>query len=843
MSNLSSLYLFNGPNYYNRIIETACYSPADFENAGYKEISVFRNINFIPNDGINTTQVINYSALDPEAARLFSGRYSPAYLIVGTPDEEYPQVENYSHWWVIESVRNAKGQFVLTLYRDVINDYSNQIKSATAFIEKATLDGTDPLIYNQEDFSVNQIKTKEFQLKDKTGIPWLVGYCSKDDVLSGSIPVVSDRYINIGTTIDKWEYIGYTEENPIAGPALGATMRIFSKQTSIPYLNTIWEYTIGSFADIISKITVDTGLASEGGLTSLYNQLDFGLDRFEVLKEGITNGANSIDPANIVPYAAKIINEKVLTEAEYNTMEYYDNRFIQDSNGKIYKVNVEETTFKIIETSVTRTANSDLYKLMSTICENSYINDDPSKKAAAGEANDFAFKVQTWHPQYYITVEEYKAGEYTYNYPTTRRQTIDAPYDIFCIPYGEIDVNYNGTTFKTNKEIGIAAIQAMQRQEGVTIYDTQLLPYCPIMNVMEGNVLTITDESWGFPISRANPADNASIILSVPYSNFSFDIPFEYNGRGIAWSNPLYVKVENECMKYRITSPNYSNYFDFSVAKNRGINYFNVDCAYKPYTPYIHINPNFKELYGKDFNDPRGLVLGGDFSLTQISDAWQQYQIQNKYYQETFDRQIQNMEVNNSVQRTMDIVNGITGSVQGITTGAMAGFMTGGGYGAIAGGIIGGGAAIGGGIADYKLNEKLRNEALDYTKDLFSYQLQTIQALPLTLTKVSAFNPNNKVFPVLEVYECTSEERIAFVKKLIYNGMTVMKIDSIYKYLDKSYAYGDILDDGRIISVGSTKNYIKAKLIRSDDYFIFNEDFHVVNTVAKELNEGVYWKL
>lgn len=84
----------------------------------------------------------------------------------------------------------------------------------------------------------------------------------------------------------------------------------------------------------------------------------------------------------------------------------------------------------------------------------------------------------------------------------------------------------------------------------------------------------------------------------------------------------LSMKVSNECDKYRLCSPNWSNFFDFSLAKNGGtVMSFNVDCSYKPFSPYIHINPDFKGLYGRDFNDARGLICGGEFSLPQVTSA------------------------------------------------------------------------------------------------------------------------------------------------------------------------------------------------------------------------------
>ena len=81
------------------------------------------------------------------------------------------------------------------------------------------------------------------------------------------------------------------------------------------------------------------------------------------------------------------------------------------------------------------------------------------------------------------------------------------------------------------------------------------------------------------------------------------------------------LKVANECDMYRLVSPNFSGQFEFSLAKNGGsISKINVDCTFKPYTPYLHLNPDFGGLYGQDFNDARGLICGGDFSIARVTD-------------------------------------------------------------------------------------------------------------------------------------------------------------------------------------------------------------------------------
>ena len=81
-------------------------------------------------------------------------------------------------------------------------------------------------------------------------------------------------------------------------------------------------------------------------------------------------------------------------------------------------------------------------------------------------------------------------------------------------------------------------------------------------------------------------------------------------------------KLANECDLVRLVSQNYSAIFEFSPAKSGGVDGFLADCTYKPWSPYIHILPKLKGLYGDNFvsiDDARGLICGGDMSLPQLS--------------------------------------------------------------------------------------------------------------------------------------------------------------------------------------------------------------------------------
>ena len=351
------------------------------------------------------------------------------------------------------------------------------------------------------------------------------------------------------------------------------------------------------------------------------------------------------------------------------------------------------------------------------------------------------------------------------------------------------------------------------------VYDMQILPYCPfnlskvkIYGVNSGVYIDIKNATSGKEYNFITHNDEpVGIIINSNRSSFTVDIPVVLN------SNDS-IKVQSECDFYRLVSPNFNGQFEFNAAKNGGVTRFNVDCTYKPFSPYIHVNPDFGRLYGRDFNDARGLICGGEFGLPMISDAWETYQRQNVNYQNIFDREVQNLEINQKYQRMGELISTPINAVSGGVSGGVMGSL-GGPVGMAAGAAVGAAASLAGGIADIAINDQLRNETLDLKRDMFGYQMGNIQALPASLSRTTAFTFNNKIFPILEYYTCTAEEKQALEDKLKYNGMTVMRIGKIEDYIKPE------------------PTYIKAKLIRLED---LGEDYHMANTIANEIDKGVY---
>ena len=97
-------------------------------------------------------------------------------------------------------------------------------------------------------------------------------------------------------------------------------------------------------------------------------------------------------------------------------------------------------------------------------------------------------------------------------------------------------------------------------------------------------------------------------------------------------------------------------------------------------------------------------------------------------------------------------------------------------------------------------------------------QLENIQALPYTLTKVGAFNINSKIWPFIEYYTCSDVEKEALKMKIKYEGMSIGIVDYLSNYMVEG-------------------SYLQADLIRNDNIM---DDPHLLDDIYIELTKGVY---
>lgn len=851
-----TLYLFNTHNYYNRKIvrkETI----NDYVDIFGDPLTI-TGVNFIVNDGIRTSQVVNYDPLSTDD-NFMTGTTFPGYLIV--VDDETNEILH--RWWITESKLVRYGQAQFSLMRDVIADYKNTVLSSPSYITKGWLNTVnDTAIFNNEDMSFNQIKTSEMLIKDRSKSAWYVGYISKDaGGQTITIPKYAENAYTTLTSLDNYAYKFYIDQ----GNA-GADLRIANVNsfvTSLFFYHWMggiqynfqlgWDAN-GNFINPVGKKLPDN--APNKNKEFIYDERYYALTGLLTLTspgdyvEGIKlkeNKEQTInDFYNWMGHYAKINASwfdrgrsltNILSETEKNN--------VLAEEGKIYRVG--DSFYKM------RVHKRNAFKTFTVQNTNPYaqfiigLSKNVPGVTVSAEGTDLkgqAVQIQVSGEALYIAPQLLNSASVTYTLPSNRAHTDDLPYDIVAIPAHTLGRDYH--LAKTDPDFSLrtvnAFIKALSGTGSTLLFDFQLLPYAPfpesafldydydpnLPGCIVDSYFTNTNDSIIMDVITSKVAEESSIDRTfVFYVKDPHITKTRYTGTISVPTDTVGFKTANECDMYRLCSPNYNGQFEFSATKNGGVKGWNISCTYKPYTPYIKVSPIFGNLYGSDFGDARGLICGGDFSIGQTSEAWIGYELQNKNYQSIFDRQITNMEVNNSVQRTKERWNVVGGAFTGMTGGALStGMMSGGNiYAAIAGGVAGGATSIVGGIQDIKLNEKLRQEALDYAKDNYGYQLQNIQAMPYSLTKVGSQTADYKFFPFVEYYTCTDIEKGALVNKINYNGFSIGRIGTVASFLK--------VDEDDI------GTFVQAKPVRLDNLYI---DGHIAEVIASELQTGVYIK-
>lgn len=827
---MSTIYIFsNFNNYYNRIVKKED-TISDYIDKYTVEYQL-SGTNFVPNDGVDTTHVFGSSL------HYYSGKGD--YLI-----EVDENSEIVSRWFIIDSVRDRAGQWTLTLHRDVVVDYYEQVINADTYIEKATLNDNDSLIYNSEQLSVNQIKTSQTLLKDTSNSAWLVGYLAPNtESMSGSAKS-SYRYDLTVDSIQNWEYYSSSGTKTVNANMKSAYiyMSLFEFAGAISYVPYFYRdvYTIP--VHTVPRVTYQVDV--DQGTTYPKNEVQYIFDndpprREEVRDQMFVNATNnSTTLSSLMNAMYGIVPQEQLVE-----IQNLNNKVIKDlSTNNYYLINVKIESGSVTENKTL--VNTSYY---STEFERTLLGPASTKPSVDGNYfMDYAifedptlasnayksFSASMTYDEVNITISSVDNTSYTYRIPDSTIIAHDSPYKIFCMPYRvdrDFTFKYNNATYTMSPQASLAVMMDIVKEKSGAnvLYDAQILPYCPVEEFFEQDVFVLDDAGGqrleDISFTTIKSGDNAAITGFIAFvSRANFDIVIN---QSIQIQN---TKIDNECDRYRLCSPNFNGGFEFNAAKNGGVSSFIVSCTYKPYQPYIKIAPSFNKLYGSNFKDPRGLICGGDFGLPLVSDQWSTYEINNKNYLNSFNRQIENMEVHQDVARLQDMVGVVTGSLSGGASGAIIG-SAGGPIGAAAGAVIGAGASIAGGIVDYNINERLRNEAIDYTKDQFNYSLKNIQALPYSLARVSSLTNDNTLYPILEYYTCTDREKTALANKIAFNGMTVMAVGKLKDYINNTWSYNGI----------QSKGYIKGKLIRIDNV---SEDYHIMNTISAELNKGVYMR-
>lgn len=802
---MSKLYFYNYNNYYNRIVK----KEANLLAYGTPTYTL-DNANFYEADGCDTKHTINIRSTDLDI-------FNANYLLV--LDNNY---NIKSRWFVTEVEHSRNRQYILSLRRDLLVDfYDSVINDSPVLIEKALVDKNNPLIFNSEGFEFNQIKKDEILLPDSYNSRWIYIYMAKN---------ATDKTVTVNYQPFQAGY-DYSVNNISNSIFDGTRHNSYSLKdnTAVEIYAKYWCEADG-FKEHQYKKTFNDYSALL--YTSNSYNLKIKFPGWNYYPSTITSNMKKAVKMNDTLMSALITDyHSYLGSGNYMSLQ--EENFLNNAVGK--KIYEQSTGQYYVVTSVTKEnatheiKNSLAYNFCTVLTSqlSSYFYDGTTP-------DNNTYNAELEYTTYKVNLAPIEDLSFTINVePSTHATTDDNECNIIALPIEGFRVQtgpddpdtgeYPYTDIDGYDDINIAIARSIATDYGKdVVYDVQILPYGPFP--------TAWTHAGELDEDKLNTKNYARLSYSTKYvgylfylsqSNLTFDIGKVINIDNYTEDESLNVKLSNECDLYRLCSPNYNGLFEFSVAKNDGVTKFNVDMTLRPYNPYIHINPDFKGLYGDDYNDSRGLILGGDFSIPIISDAFVNYELQNKNYQLIFDRQIKHMDKENKLARIEAGFGAVTGAIQGGIGGAVVGAGIGGTTGsAVAGGLTGGIASALGGAMDYTFLKKRQNENKDLAIDMFTYNLGNIKALPYSLTKVNPITYNNKKFPFIEYYSCTNEEKDILLEKIKYNSMTVMSIGYIADYLKEDM------------------QFIKGTLIRLISDEAIND--HEIYEIYNELKKGVY---
>ena len=145
---MANVTLLHYNNYFNRIVKKeASYAAYLTADPSYNKTN---NTNIVPGDGVTTSLVLGTSSLV----------MGYDYLIV-TEIENSTEVIK-SRWFITEENRTRDGQYEVFLKRDVIVDNYTDVVNAPTLNKKGIInDITNPLLFNNESMTYNQIKQDE----------------------------------------------------------------------------------------------------------------------------------------------------------------------------------------------------------------------------------------------------------------------------------------------------------------------------------------------------------------------------------------------------------------------------------------------------------------------------------------------------------------------------------------------------------------------------------------------------------------------------------------------------------------------------------------------------------
>ena len=766
---MHNLFLLNYNNYYNRLIKKL--NTLDDYLLADPDYYKIESVNFLSTDEVNANAIINVVDL-----AFNMNNYN--YMISQREDStEFDR-------WFITKIENVRGcQFKLILRRDLISENWDNLNASALLINKGYCDISNPQFFNKEPISVTEMPINQTYLKDSSGVSWLVAYLPKIafDVGTETTTTIVDG--ETVTTTTHWYDKSVEFQSSTLTPDY--TMSIAEMNALIGYDKSV----IGNEDVYLNYNLYNTKYTMDKMRMNLFTKTIKFVSNPSLFSDSVYITAGDSFKGSYVRMLESLVSDlgnKFMSVYSYNNiLSKYNHRIIQVGND-YYQINISLTAGSEQSGDLSNSSNTTLY-----------LNSSYGGVLHTSSSNFFSYNYIPSKINIYYSPIQTTPGSFYYK--TTRNNTNGGSYDCIAVPYK--DEFGNGATVNGlyhDPETMMCFMSQLSASWGTeVVYDVQCLPYRPTINTTN----PVLDVDYGY-IWKSGTKTPMGYVYYVKDVNrtFNIDLPIESSNN----------KADYLTKHYKLIGGNYNSSFDLKVYENNGIDYFNVDMTLLPYNPWIKINPNFKYLNGKDFNDATGLVLSGNFSISMLTNSFAEYQYNNSNYEAIFNAQMDYTEY----QQKMNMIGStISGVANAVGTGIGVAKLMGGPLG-IASGVLSAGA----GIADLAVQNKINNKQNEYTKQQYELNLGNIKSKPTTLSKVTALNINTKMFPYIEEYGCTDIEYEQVSKYLEFNGMSIGTVGDLETYLNPNY-------------------YFSAQVIRFKDITCNN---YILGEINNELQQGFY---
>lgn len=682
-----------------------------------------------------------------------------------------------------------KNIWEIGLVKDVISSNWNKITSSKMVIKRIGLDRTvfNPLLLIPEKFQFNKIKTNQINLSENTHKSWgYMIYCA-----SGSFAESKNIAVDNGSNLDFDESL----TTPIT------QYQYYNANNYERYVNS-WDVYINININHLSNKTYH--FSKNNGVLS-YEESSHSPDA-ELVIDSIV-GYPDLDKTLLNLNKYFTIKS---TEGAYNEYNYPE----QQENGKIIKcVYLDGSTeiTKYYENSSGYATEGFTYLNVNLPTTAEYHSILGVVGSAFNRINDKT-SAEVHENITRLTQEFIPTASFTATMGVHNRAN-DQPMVCLYIPFisgGTVD----GSKISQNEiENFLYALSVAGSGENGYVYDIQVVPYCPISGVITNNNINIDSSNIPTNHDIVTTPGGKFIIIECKYTQFSVSIPC-----------PISVsdyKLDAQ-KEYQITSASGSQSVPISAIMNGGINYFTATCTYRPYASTIRLQPNFKQVYGTNYNDTRGLIIKEDTSITIVSSAWATYCRQNVNYMQSFnsgqDYQSAVLTINQKADWGNFAFDSANRVLESVATGIGAGIIAGPGA---AAGVIGAGLGTEGLQAgqlayNQQIDKELLNTKLDQDRKQLSYTLGNIKAIPQNLSKLSGLTAIFNYVPYIQVFEPSEVEKNLYKTYLDDNGC----------------ALGGM---GKPVEYSTNPNYLEGSIYLASGAW----DVVEYKIVCDELNQGV----